>query len=958
MTFDPEKDLSDLQQRLRISPHSIADAEEVWRKRNDALLAGLHAQATADVSADAILDNRQLVAHRDRYLSIERYCDEARELLSRYRGELGSVEGSEVSGGEKIFLIDPHVMVAYCEFWRRDVHTGFEFFDGELDDEERMDYQLFVYASLLSGNQLGLPNAARQDLSRAIAFYVEEHRQRSEDGRNAQEIYKELKSALLAAPFAGKTSEQLDYIHNKATSLATSVAGAAERQSLALARMKKLMTSGAFFVPEALVRNKFKNEPDKVSRFSRLVQAIRTDPSKLNDSHLDLSSTYDRFRRLTDFSRAPGSEADRKRPIRGGEQIDLDIVQEVHFLNSALKVSDIDCEFVYITLSRRIYNFLSAFSQQDLFCPIIHPRSALVYRENKLAKDQRDALETALSSPIAFGRGIPKDDFIRPEELSNFEATMGTVLKATREAFSYSAVTQSDGLDHFFDAFQSIFENSSEEKFKTEGLALIKGLRTKFEKVADLVGDAYSKAISHGLSEETWQAYQNFSAKLTALDSQPVSIRRYEFEGSEVASRYAVIPLTRGFRHLFVLHNAFLDDPLLKAVGGEETLLSMSELLTIAIGSVEERLNKGEMGDEERARAKATRFFLRACYAACNGEWNLVHSMTSNGRTKLGDYGTFDDATELNVASARSILIGQELSFLRHLADRALAESSTSPNLHSSRLTRAAGSLYESSVVTVNMPKEFAPYVTAYSPSSVRDGLAAIGLLLEWWLKGSWRQLTSRDHIIRPLLCATQNHEIVWSNIEFLTREIDREELDGSTLLVDAANSVLAKAKECLEFTKELNPNGNETWRYLVLRAHAMTIMASQVSGVLAGNNYDGADYAQVEEMRRLRMEHNKKFQKCRVGGSAQTCLDHNPFTDGLLGIERFLRATHRNEEGKIEILDLPEAIRAFADVDQNCSELYRFGFPRMYLRRAKELLIYPILGNLRTTYLPREVNF
>lgn len=959
--------LAELKKRLHISEYTVSLAEGAWIDRRKALADGLGTRTTNGNVTPA-----EYVNHQDQYLSVARYCDEAREILSRYKAGGASEDdghpGSSANAnfGRKVIAVDPHVIRAYCEFWRAAAHRGFVFLKGEFSSErEERDYQLFVYASLIKGSKLVLLDAARSEISKIITFYSEELVERKDGASPSHaEMLRQLEGAAFASDYSSTPNGRLEFIHQKAIELISLRAGAAERQKFALARLNEVLRNGRFYQPEALVRDAFGDDLQledqvKLDKFDALVRKARRSSAFTGESFSELVGAYERFKQSSEYS-SNATPPHSVRLIRGGELDDLNAIHELHILNNCLRLCDVDAEIVYSTLSTRMYSFLSGFGKNDVLAPIIHPRTALIYQENKLAREQSSALETALASPIAFGRGIAKDDRIRPEEIERFQSTMQEALVATREAFSYSAVAEEDGIEHYLVAFRDIFHKSADPRVASTYQATLVKLRKKIGDAINHIGDVYADAVFKDISETTFEAYHKYTSDY--LRGQLVAIRRYQDD--EGVFRYTVIPLTRNYRYMFYLHNSFLDDLFSAEITDKIVLVDMPTLLERVAEAADRELAKANVETIAYAKAFSARAFVRACYAACSGEWNLVQSMANAGLSKLRPFLPINPAEVIEANIARGHLLAQELHFLRHLAERALAESSANAGAHGSRLARAAYALNQCSQVTNSLPKSLAPFRTPYSATSMRDTLASIGLLVEWCMKGTWRQITSHDRKLGPILAKTDNPQVAWFGLDILCSELDRNDEGILPRLLVVTETVLERALQCLNQVKSGNAQGHseEMWRYICLRAYGMLISVNQAHGVLGKAIYGGLSTEIVDATRSLRDQHNEfiyglkiipnysTFESLSISENLDIENGINPFLDGLLAVEDLVVAAP-GLDGTRQVVDLPRALRAFADLDENCNRLYRFGFPRLFLRKIKRELVAPILENLQKTY-------
>ena len=265
---------------------------------------------------------------------------------------------------------------------------------------------------------------------------------------------------------------------------------------------------------------------------------------------------------------------------------------------------------------------------------------------------------------------------------------------------------------------------------------------------------------------------------------------------------------------------------------------------------------------------------------------------------------------------------------------------------------------------------------------SIRDALAAIGLLIEWNMKGVWRQSTPRDNHLPALLAATTNPEIAWHGLEILTTDSSRpSNADGvaefATKVIAASALLIERAKACHDHASTVDQglHSKSMWSYLVLRAHTMHLTALHARDLPRGRYYRGLDSNALQNICQIRNDHSQFIAKSPIlleddlspnytpkhaeTGSAQDSgdltaeqvPDNNPFLSGLIAIETFVASTTDSDGSARQIGDLAASLTAFADIETSCNRLNRFGFPRMFLRKIKEQLAQPIIANLTRSY-------
>lgn len=962
-----------------LSEQDIADAEAGWRGTLEALERGIECRKQTS-------RRQQIHSNHDRYTGLARYCDDARDLIAHYAANDTGDHFDQVP--HTIFAIDPHLMTAYAEYWR-DIHKGFYFLHREKNAGEEESYgfsttkdMLSVYEAVQKDFKVALLDSGRAELSELVA-YMSETDARSESVPDEKKALLETLKELLEKSRSPEIDDPSEYLADSFNRLVELRGTPALRQNVASARVRGILSRGNFFNPEGCLRQTIgqaANEATKakLEQFSKLQRELRSNPGLLNASRNKFSKAYDIYREIYDIGQSNRKDAPAYKRWRPGELHDVNAIFEVHVLNASLEIVGLPHSFRYVTLSPRMYDFVRQFDRGAMYARLIHPRTAVVYAQNELAREHAAALALALGNAVAFGSEIPKDLSIRESELDRFEEMLGKLIASTRHALSYSMPARSEGRDNIIMSLDGYFGWTPEEVDEVGYADVREEINGALSRTVTEVGESFD-VQAHTLTQPLIETYADF-LKDIGSDQAYVALRRVEFKDG--TARFTVIPITGGFRHLFVLHNKSLanwdwdldvsPERLAAFKAGKSIAVGMNTLLGNVADAAKKSFRDSDSDSLVSRKAKATEYFLRACFAASNREWTLVLALTTQATEALlarsETYSETDIPESCNPAidgldpaevedRAKAAQINREILFLRHLAKRAIAKVADVPRRRATWLRKSADDLRMSAQYTVEFSGPITEFETPFSPISIRQAMAATALQIEYFAVHAERQ----NEPVVPIapLPKTTRTGIAWHDIEILNSNellLDRREFLKE--LGSASVVIEARAHECFESVENFPDIYNKDyWRFIYLRAASLKLVISALRFVFRDIEWEIDISKQVlDTVRSLLRDHRSFVEKILKDAEAESShrTSDNPFTEGLLAVHDLIGSVQflsRPEGPTARITDLGDALAAFAQIEKVCNRLQRYGFPREVLRASKRQFAGPICEYLQTEY-------
>ena len=941
INFSPAQSLL---QNLILPEDSIIDAEKAWKTTAEEVVRGLSKYAGTSKAFT------EYVKLQDRYLSIARYCDDATRLIGFHaaRQDATLIE---------LMAIDPHIMREYAEPWGESAHKGFFFLDNEApkdSDNEAQRFPIFTYNANFNIGHPIILSAGRSEISGHLAYFTKVA---------AGEI---TSTSQLNEPMdIGNFLNELQVNFRQDTSKSSNLQSAFERlilaggaphmkQQLALSRLIGLMKRKNFHNPEAAIKNAcIDNDLDKeLSFFIAHMKFLANNPAFLNPVRQQITDAYVCFTEVEDtlsaLQRSRGFHK-RDKDLRGGELEDLNALIEVHVLNSCLQLCKLPIKINYVTLSLRMFNFVRQFDRNLLKAPLLHPRSAMMLHSSQLFDQHKDEMTKVVANAIAFARAIPENKTIAHSEIDRFERDFGDVLTSTRNTFLHSAADSEDERARMVQAIDRIV-SSAEEEHHEKWSEIRLQLSSQLSSQVSSVGSIFREKSS-SLANSAWTAYQQFASDEDRTDNIHVNLRIFRDEVGEGA-RLVVMPLQGSYRYKFIIYNT--DVVKLFESHGDH------EFRKITIGVFLKTIDSEEFEEHENAllskKRIAIRFFSRAVFAASRGQWTLAESLATQAIEMLEEENldNSDPALEGEVTKARAQLTLQELFFLRHMCRRAVAQGSDPYRGKLAWLRRAAQDLFESSRLTIEVPRKYSPYETEFNPTSLRQALAAIGLQIEWMV--SLYEKTGNFAPIK-LLYPTYNSDIAWSDIgldKSLEPETDNFLFEFSSLIRNKIKNIYNELqKSGSDLHKE------EDWRYLLLRAESMPLLIQACVDIsllpetcIKSEHYND-NSENLFEVARLLDEHKDWIAIERTeDGFLDVDKSPNPFLSALISAANIRQRVSFDPERNCWLIsNQSELYASFAKLDGNCNFLDPYGFPRAVIKAIKKKYVPALLEHMTNNY-------
>jgi hypothetical protein len=935
-------------EKLFISETDLETACKEWEITTKAIEEGWragHGQTSKDRTAIF-----------ERFLTLHRYCHDAGMLMERHLEQQSSDDAHK---RKTLLVIDPHIFSAWSEYWVPTKHKGFDFVDQEhLDwDIERASrsFETFVYDSVfIEDAGCALLDAGRAEISEHVAYYAEKNVKRKDVDIlvAARELAGELKGiteSLSSAP-------SHNFVQTSFLKLMRFVSVPAIADNLALARLVRLMKRRNFYSTQAILRNAIRSTSPPtagsdfaISTYDKFQRFLRTNSQSVARSRNSFIRAYEQFRLRTSYGDLRHGQPTSPDRLRGGEMHDLLAMHELHLLNVCLDAAGIDCEFAYVTLSTRMYNFVRGFDEAALRCRLLHPRTAHLINQDVALMEEFTNSAAALTPLL---QNCKDDGLITSNELGDLEALIRPPLRSVRNACAFEVADEKGrrediiaAIKHFADVKVSILDPSLAELIKSD-LDDVEGLIKKSKALS--ISDYKEEAIN--IENSLWDEYEKLRQRVSegAGESKEarVLIRRFETNGTR---RFTCIPISGGYRHMFVLHNSFLDDTL---CGIDQTAccFTMRELLD----KVRNGAAAVAIGDSPillKEKAKATEFFVKACFAAVDHDWMLAHTAAKLAHEVLekGEFGRHhNEGRPIDTEDiARAYLLDQEILFLRHLCRRALAEASA-PNRRLERwLALAAGDLNQCAHYARIIPAEYAPFDGETGPVSLRVTLAAIGLRIEWLYQERSMIEGYRGYSLGLKLPQTEDRTLAWHSYH---ERLSSDNINFSEL-ESIASSVGQRCEAQLSLITQ-SPNNKHNlgfWKFLRLRAYAMELLTSALCNRFEANfdnsrHADQFDLEEIGHIKDLAWEYHTFVSDC--SGEHREDRPHH-FMECLIGCTEIAIKIGGGLYGN----DLSRVEKDIDNIDLHCSELYRFGFPRSVIRTLKSELVQDFIRLVAAKY-------
>lgn len=996
----PEESQIERLARMLSVPSVVSDvARNKWSSARNSIL-----EAISKVEGS----KAEAIALQDRYLSIRFFCDDMRDLIDYHslvldKALTDNYEGKDKALDKQIFVPDAHLFLAFSDrssesVQIHDTHQGFSFLSSENIDassnEDDDRYRLFVYDSIFKDENVSLTEASRTELTRTMSYLHDVALDEAAVKISRQDGVARLLDSLYHSWFVARiTNKEFNPLEafNRLMSLA---GGPLARQRLAFARFIEAIKRGKFQSPELSVARALAEHREEFSEelvvFSNLLRLSRNNPSIVAASRAGLHQSYEEF--------LVGSNLETNRPLatqrtrfRGGELFDLMAIHELHVLNTFLEVAGLPCRFRYVTMSKRIFDFLRMFDRKHLRVPLVHPRNAFLYRNKSVFSEHVQDFRHLLSHTVASGRSIQTNHDISTVELDDFEGKSIEIIKLVKHDFTHAVAdkqSEREMLIGVLNTTLSMLENPTEEQKEKKNriaMELIQQLKAQVDGAKSDIGN-----VSNSLETMAREAYESHLAPMT--NSAHLITRTYHADDPNT-SRIVCLPTSGSYRHLFVVHQT----PDMAA----KSIMTQSSVSMMSFKNMKEAVEKTTIGKETNPRSnkledrlkRSIVLFLHSHVAGSNKDWTLANSTIEQSHEALRDakdkktdngtmwnyFGFSKDALagEDVWLKAKAMLQDQEILYFSQFCKRALSESSGSVQRRESWLRRARLDLNESAQRTLQVPRHLANFDSSINPVSVRQSLAAIGLAVEWLVHVNdvSRNTMSRrgQRELEAILPSTGNSidakAFAWYHIEILSHPIGGK--NDALEILEAIQILVDRIRVCYtEILVEPKDHSPFFWRYLLLRAISLKffLMACIDCGLV---HFDlersgeplvkEEDLAEMQNM--LALNDGDYISLISQGKAKITAIDDSndvvddqfklnfPFLRAMLSYAK-LRMISGNTAGppnRKMVANQSDLLEEYARLVKVCHRLDPFGFSRRVVRaikdRYKNVLIDSISG-------------
>lgn len=959
---DLSKQVREVREKLELEKPIVESALRSSKATTDALIRGLQQEHKKEE-----VKFSRFTALNDRYLSVERYCSDAKRLIEFH----DPTQDAEENRKRNAFAIDAHILRAYAEPWDEGKHLGFEFFSNErlvkaTGNGPRVP--AFVYGSFFNiRNRSSILEAGRSDISDMVAHFESNWVDTSRSSYASAQFLKDLEIAYAAEDRRKGSRNALARAFDK---LMLFGGGMHLRQGFSLARLTQLLRACRFSSPEHAIRGALRDQgysDDRIKAYSDLVRHLVNDPTQLKQARDILTDAYKRWRDIN-LHDAIKNLLPNPKTLRRGEINDLNAILEIHLHNTCLDHLGLDVRLNYVTLSNRLFNFLRHFDKKLLRVPLLHPRTAIMFDNSSMFEECSPAINQVLTNAVAYGTSIPSDRKITVGELDEFERTLSEPLTKIRNTFLHTAADSPEDRTRMINTARMMFSGSDELDQETQRVeralaAVEKTLESQVVQVAKIYNED-----SGNLAQSAWNAYVKYA--VGNENKKGVDIVWRQFRCGETL-RTTCLPVGGSYRYLFALHNSSIQDALRSRAKKIASHAESDDVFSVL--DIDDFLDLvGEVKDEEvdtpsellKRKNRAFKLFMRAIFAASYKQWPLAHSLATQAhRSFVEAYIEVEENSPLRDLQARAAQVDQEILFLRHLCRRAMAEASEAGRPRLRWLKEAADDLHKSARYTLDVPREYSDHTTELSPMSLRQALASIGLQIEFAIVA--KEVDDVGHFNK--LPHSQSPTIAWGKLPAFKPDsiVSISDLyEACCKLEERVRSEFSAMKD----RAEESSHSAQFWRYFLLRCFSMRFLLDacfdigvfpEVPEFDAENNKESLHEVVIHHRIYRRWvasmslaAHSKSFDGEMFKGGELLIdpdnardmeyrdikIDTNPFFRALLSASSIkANATFSEDEEQWAIKSPPELLGAFARMDANCNELDMFGFPRSVIRMVKK---------------------
>jgi hypothetical protein len=683
--------------RLRIPKEDRLAAIESWRREANFLRAG-HPGSDLDREIDRANEARtadaSLQSTQYQYVQLQRLRSEFDALIDFYNG----------SGDrrKRFFIVDPHLINTYADYSLRSGLAGFEFIRGEFGTasepgNQLHDFVLQLLSALFRQEKLAVTRAGRDALVETVTFFSERNVFEDKPLRARLEQFRRITEVL---------DDELDTnwdcghkLERRFQKLVAAGSAGALYPEVQLARMNRALRSGKFTGVRELISSTVSAE--QRSDVLRLFDAVNLQGDYLASGQLGIDGAFRAFLVETDLSGRRGQD---EVGLRTTDHLHRRALFEIHVANLCLDVVGADFDLGYLSFSSRLYAFLAPL-ERSLRVPLVHPRFAFGFRNETFFQKIRDPCEKIMAPVSATLLACEQDNRVSAQELDKI-GKFGDLLRGVSDATAFLSLqdlnTQSrEIVDGIADAAAQTLKRLNESGGATTDQEAVctrllevaheytKQLETTLKSVPGEIGGLAGGATS----DPAYDVFRSMSKELDPATLPVFAVRLVRDAGSSSVSRIVCLPLTGSYRYMFAITNsAILQDVDVIEKLGEEQKRFTSEEFTKIIEDAISKFDRKSVG--LLAKGQSLQFLIQAIHAASLRDWAYAELRARQAAEKLASLPE-SSRTE------NFYFLSNEISFLRHLAGRALAEQRSRGRPHLRALCESARHLHDAAAAMI-----------------------------------------------------------------------------------------------------------------------------------------------------------------------------------------------------------------------------------------------------------------
>lgn len=703
-----------LGERLELPDNAVLAARDAWTAERELFMTG--------ASDDPDLARKYAAV----FTLPQRFSYEARNLYTHHAND---------DSKTIIYAIDPHILNSYAEFQKTNSVDNLDFIQDEWTDDDddaqkqnlsiKQQYMLYLTRSIVQSDRICILPSGRTQLLENFTFFANETR-KAELGKNKQYLHDRVtRYEKVFNAFNTASAKANDENHQaQFQRLIAAFSSGSIYSDLAMSRLAEILSAGDFGNVKHVVQAALQGEsPERRKDFFKLLDRMddvrgqgTEENGALNTARRTFDFAYSIYSELTKYTKTDtkrlnkliAGETDLNQQDRTPPQsqyLNRSAVFEIHKINCAFEHLKLNYEIQYITNSTYLFNFVRNLDR-NLKCQLVHSRTYFAYRD----KDFYKSISKLSAGPIAFNSGalslIVSDKKVTGKELNQLKK-FKKHLKPFRNADAFSAATRGVP-ETFLNALNQSLEKLAEAIERNDGLSeedarsLTKRVKNMVETTKDQLDrylttgvvkdrdDVISSIKRSTVSATSDQMYEIFNQLSKGNDDKPRIAVRMVLDSQNRPKRLICLPISGSFRYTFSISNTdVLNQKVLteKGIDGTFKILTIYSLVTAIETSIEHAKIAGEVHSENKSQA--VKSLVRAIHAASYRDWSLTLFFCDDALNHL------DKVTDVNKSTGRYYFLSGEVHYLKHLAQRGLAEIKSRGKAQIKRLVASRGSLQQ-----------------------------------------------------------------------------------------------------------------------------------------------------------------------------------------------------------------------------------------------------------------------